>query len=289
MITPMEQSDVLAKIAGVSLLFLKREDLTPTGSFKFRSAVRQIEHLVESGKKEGVVSSSGNAAISLAREAKDQGVKLYALVSPDMSKKKLSALLSYDPVVIMSKRAMRLANYMSARFRMDNLRPSIDDHAVQGFVSLGEEIEEQMSEYGGANSVVSFMTSGASMLGIVRGYGSKSRPRFIAVTSHAVGKLGTSRSPRLSEVKKVAEVVEVSGEDVGRAKVELEKANFAVAEEAVASFAVIKKLKPTGNVVWVVSGKDWSHAQISGDRLDRRLYNAETLEDIDKIYAETRT
>jgi threonine dehydratase len=287
MITPMEQSERLAKIAGVRALFLKREDLTPTGSFKFRSAVRQIEHLIESGKKEGVVSSSGNAAISLAREAKAQGIKLYTFISPEMSSGKLSALLSHNPIAIESKRAMRLANYMSAKFRMINLRPSIDDHAVQGFASLGEEIEEQMREHGGANAIASFMTSGASMLGIVKGYGSNRLPRCIAVMSKFAGALGTSRSPRLEEVKRVAEVVEVSQEDISFAGAELNRAGFHVAEEAVASFAAIIKLKPDGNVVWVVSGRDWGASSGCAVR-ERKIYKAETFEDVDKIYAQTR-
>jgi len=284
MLTSMEQSESLAKKAGVSALFLKREDMTPSGSFKYRAAVRQVEHMVERGKKEGVISSSGNAAIALAREAKDQGVKLYALVSPNISKAKLSSLLQHEPIVIVSSRAMRLANYMSAHFRMQNLRPSVDDHAVTGFVSLGEEIDEQMGEYGGAGTVVSFMTSGASMLGMVRGYHSEPTPEFVAIQSDSIGKLGISRSPRFGEVSKFAKVIKVSDEDVEQARKVLESENLEVAPEAIASFAGIMRLKPGGNVVWVVSGKEWSSQ--SGQSHD--IFKAESFEEVDEIYGKTR-
>ena len=287
MLTLMEQSESLAKKAGVSALFLKREDMTPSGSFKYRSAVRQIEHMVERGKKEGVVSSSGNAAIALAKEAKDQGIKLYALVSPGMPKAKLDTLLQHESIVIVSSRAMRLANYMSAHFRMQNLRPSIDDHAVTGFVSLGEEIDEQMGEYGGAGAIVSFMTSGASMLGIEKGYHSQPSPEFITVQSDNIGRFGTSRSPRLEDVVRFSKMVDVSDKDVEQARVVLESENLEVAPEAIASFAAIMNLKPKGNVVWVVSGKSWDEKPLN-KKNNSKIFFAETFEEVDEIYGKTR-
>lgn len=281
MLTPLEEHKALAEAIGIERFFLKREDLTPTGSFKYRAAVRQIEHLVERGKKEGVISSSGNAAISLAHEARDQGLRLFTLLSPDISPAKLAAVQNYEPVVILSRRAMRLANYMSAHHRLPNLRPSVDDHAIVGFVSLGEEIDEQMQEYGGVASIVSFMTSGASMLGMVKGYHAEPQPRFVAVTSEEVGKMGTSRGRR-EEVAKVADILEVSKEDVDQARLLLQRYDFPVAEEAVASLAWIMKEKPNGNVVWVVSGKAWDQEGLESDLSS--VHKAETFEEIDDIY-----
>ncbi|MDA1038594.1 MAG: PLP-dependent lyase/thiolase [bacterium] len=285
MLTPLEKSDSLAKKVGVSGLFLKREDKTPSGSFKFRAAERQLEHLVERGKKAAVISSSGNAAISLAREAKDQGIQLYAFLSPDTPPAKLEELSKYKPVIILSKRAMRLANYMSAHHRLPNLRPSVDDHAVIGFISLGEEIDEQMEENGGAQAIVSFMTSGASVLGISKGYRTEPVPKLIAVASDEVGRLGTARG-RVEDVKQVADIVSVEKIDVEKAREVLLSENIIVADEAIASFAAIMKLKPEGNVVWVVSGKDWGESEYKMSPDD--FFKAETFEDIDHIYASTR-
>jgi len=291
MLTPLEKSDSLAKKAGFSALFLKREDKTPSGSFKFRAAERQLEHLVERGKKAAVISSSGNAAISLAREARDQGIQLYAFLSPDTSPAKLEELSKYKPVIILSKRAMRLANYMSAHHRLPNLRPSVDDHAVIGFISLGEEIDEQMSGRAGSGSagedltIFSFMTSGASVLGISKGYRTEPVPKLIAVASDEVGRLGTARG-RVEDVKQVADIVSVEKIDVEKAREVLLSENIIVADEAIASFAAIMKLKPEGNVVWVVSGKDWGESEYKMSTDD--FFTAETFEDIDHIYASTR-
>lgn len=285
MVTNLEERTDLAEAIGIERLFLKREDLQPTGSFKERAAERQIEHLVERGKREAVISSSGNAGIAVAREAKDQGVHLYAFVSPNLAQAKLSALCAFEPVVIQSTRAMRFANYLSARYHLPNLRPSIDDHAVIGFISLGEEIEEQMSEMGGADVVVSFVTSGASLEGMLRGYRAEPRPRFVGVMDQEVGKMGTSRSPRLEGLREESEIVSVCKEDRDRAQSLLKTFGLEVADEAVASLAWILKERPRGNVVWVVSGKKWKEegrASIEG-----KLYQAETFEDLDRIYAET--
>lgn len=289
--TPLEERTDLAQAIGIDRLFLKREDLQSTGSFKERAAKRQIEHLVERGKKEAVVSSSGNMAIALSQEARDQGVKLYAFVSPDLSGEKLEALLSAKPIVIQSHRAMRLANYLSAHHRVPNLRPSVDDHAVIGFVPLGEEVDEDMESVGGAQVVVSFMTSGASMLGMMKGYRSSPRPLFVAVTHEGVGSMGTARGRR-EEVGREARVVQVSDEAVVRAQEVLKTHGVYVAPEAEAAFAWIIEEKPRGNVVWVVSGKKWKEGPETGDqrpgtRDQGRMYQAETFEEIDDIYDST--
>ena len=282
--TPLEEHAGLAKAIGIDRLFLKREDFQLTGSFKERAAERQIEHLVERGKTEAVVSSSGNAAIPLAREARDQGVKLFALVSPELLGEKFETLLSFHPIVIQSRRAMRLANYLSAHHRLPNLRPSVDDHAVVGFVPLGEEIDEQMRAHGGAGTVVSFMTSGASLLGMTKGYCSEPRPVFVAVTNEEVGRMGTARGRR-EEVSMVAEVAIVSKEEIERAQALLWEHGIEVASEATAAFAWIVRKKPRGNVVWVVSGKAW--ASKTRDKEPKvNVYHAETFEEVDRIYEE---
>ena len=291
MLTNLEENVKLARAIGIDRLFLKREDTTPTGSFKYRSAMRQVEHLVERGIHEGVISSSGNGAISLAHMAREEGVRLYALVSPEMIPQKLAALLSFGPIVIQSRRAMRLANYLSVHYRLSNLRPSVDDHAVIGFVALREEVEEQMAGHGGADTVYSFMTSGASMLGMMRGTSKDARTQFVAARNVRVGAQGTARSPRLLEVKKRARVVDVSDEAVHVARRVLEEHGYAVAPEAVASFAAVMEDAPKGNTVWVVSGKDWASSPPpspgGGGRGGGRVYEAETFQEIDNIYAQT--
>ncbi|MBI2484758.1 PLP-dependent lyase/thiolase [Candidatus Uhrbacteria bacterium] len=283
-LTPLEESRDLAEALGVERMFLKREDQTPTGSFKYRSALRQIEDMVEHGERAGVVSSSGNAAISLAHEAKAQGVTLFAFVPPNLSSAKTAALLAYDPVVIQSTRAMRLANYLAAHYRIRNLRPSIDDRAVLGFVPLGEELAEQVEEYGGVDVIVSFCTSGASMLGMCRGYRAEPRPKFFAARNLSVGCYGIEKSPRLADVADVAELVDVSDDAVERTQKLLTRAGICVAREAAASLAIVLERQLNGRILWIVSGKDWGVGTMNPQAAN--LYRAETFEDVDRIYAE---
>lgn len=279
MLTPLEEHEQLARAIGVECLFLKREDQTPTGSFKYRSALRQIEHLIERGIRSGVVSSSGNAAISLAHVMQEEGMRLFAFVSPKMMQGKLEALAQYEPVIVQSSRAMRLANYLSVHHRLPNLRPSVDDHAVIGFISLGEELDEQAQEVGGIQSVFSYSTSGASMLGMTKGYRSDDRPTFFAVEHPDIG-YGARKGPRRADVEAVATYVMPSADALAQARELILEHGLAVAEEAVASLAAIIDAKPKGSVVWVVSGRAWEPA---GDTVVS-THTAETLEDVNEIY-----
>lgn len=67
MITPQNVEPRLAEALGLSAqLYLKREDLHPYGSHKGRSIPLMIEKYVKAGRRDFVISSSGNAALAAA-------------------------------------------------------------------------------------------------------------------------------------------------------------------------------------------------------------------------------
>ena len=74
-VSPLSKADYLSKEMG-NAIYLKREDLQPTHSFKIRGAYNKIAHLCESKKiSEVATASAGNHAQGVAYSAKELGIK----------------------------------------------------------------------------------------------------------------------------------------------------------------------------------------------------------------------
>jgi len=93
----------------------------------------------------------------------------------------------YNSVIIKSKRAIRLANYLAAKYKIENLRPSANDSSIEGFKAIAFEIFENLGE---VDAIFTFVTSGSSFVGIGRAYQYllenkeiKKMPRLYAVQS----------------------------------------------------------------------------------------------------------
>ena len=148
-------------------LYFKREDESSTGSLKERSLAYQVSLAKQNGKKELVISTSGNAGIAAATYCQKAGIKLYIFISPETEKAKIAEMQKYDPIIIKSKRAIRLANYLAAKYKIENLRPSLNDSSIEGFKSIAFEIFENLGE---VDAIFTYVTSGSSFVGIGRAY-----------------------------------------------------------------------------------------------------------------------
>ncbi len=155
------------KLLKIGHLYFKREDENETGSLKDRSLVYQISLAKQNSKKELVISTSGNAGIAAAAYCQKAKIKLYVFISPETEKAKIFAMQKYKPIIIKSKKAMRLANYLSAKHKIENLRPSLNDSSIEGFKSIAFEIFENL---GKVEAIFTFVTSGSSLVGIGRAY-----------------------------------------------------------------------------------------------------------------------
>ncbi len=178
------------KIKSFPNVYFKREDENVTGSLKDRSLAYQVSLAKQNNLKSLVISTSGNAGISAAAYCQKARIKLYIFISPETEKAKIAETQKYDPVIIKSKKAIRLANYLSAKYKIKNLRPSADDDSVEGFKSIAFEIFEELGEIG---ALFTFVTSGSSLVGIGRAYEYllenneiKKMPRLFAVQSGKV-------------------------------------------------------------------------------------------------------
>jgi threonine synthase len=163
----VETQDFASLRGGVEHLYFKREDQNETGSLKGRSLAYQVSLNKQRGARALVISTSGNAGIAAAAYAKKAGIKIFVFISPDTESGKVADIQKYDPIVIKSKRAIRFANYVSAKYKIPNLRPSVDDDSIEGFKSIAFEIAD---EAGDVDAVFTFVTSGSSFVGMYRGF-----------------------------------------------------------------------------------------------------------------------
>jgi len=148
-------------------LFLKREDLNPTGSHKARSLAYQVSKALEDGEEALVISSSGNAAVSAAAYCRLAGIKLFAFVSPRTNLVKLAQLHRFSAEIIVTERAINFAKYFADKYRLINLRPSTNELAPEGFKSIAFEIFEKIGEI---EAIFMFTSSASSLVGIGRAY-----------------------------------------------------------------------------------------------------------------------
>jgi len=282
--TPLEKID---------LLFIKREDLSPTGSHKFRSLVYQLSRLSASGQKNAILSSSGNAAIAASRYAASAKIQVFVFLSEKTPQNKLAALTMKNIVPILSNRPLRLAKYASAHFKLPNLCPSRDSNATIGFRSLGLEIFEQTQTNGAVANIFSFVTSGASLLGIFDSYqkliehGKLNKiPKLFGVTAsgNLAGNLSGKREKIAKNIEKICDksggaVVKISDEQILSTGQYLKKNGILTSNEGVASFAAAKNVNPAGKTVVIFTGKKWDTMSIDSTK----FLHAKNFADVDKI------
>lgn len=165
--TPLVPYPGLARACGLDALWLKREDLNPTGSHKARGLAFQVSSLPapETGPAVAVISSSGNGAIAAASYAALAGRRLVACLSPSTPYTKLRRIVDLGACLLLADDAMALAGGLAEARGWPNLRPSVDPAAPTGFMSLGWELAEAAVE---AQGIFLFASSGTALVGLGR-------------------------------------------------------------------------------------------------------------------------
>jgi len=166
--TPLPSYPALASACGLESLWLKREDLNPTGAHKDRGIAFQIAALrtLRPGLGHLVICSSGNGAIAAASYAALSGLRVVACVSPRTPPDKLGRLGGLGACVLLSEEAISLAEGLAMDRGWPNLRPSVDPLAPEGFMSLAWELQEAAEP---AEGIFLFASSGTGLVGLARG------------------------------------------------------------------------------------------------------------------------
>ena len=237
--TPLQPARELGRELGIADLWLKREDLSPTGSHKARSLSLMVSELKARGVSQAVISSSGNAAVAAAAYCSLAGIRLLSLVSPRTPAVKLAALLHQPQLVVVSERPVALLHHSVTAWGLADLRTSTNPLGAAAYRGIAAELVSE----GPWQAVFVFANSGATVLGIQEGLarllpessrpqvhlveagpgGELTRPwygRENTLAASGVGDLGTSRSRLAPRVRRAVRESGGRGWRVDRAEME---------------------------------------------------------------------
>jgi threonine synthase len=304
------------KIKSLPNIYFKREDENIAGSLKDRSLAYQVSLAKQNNLKSLVISTSGNAGIAAAAYCQKAGIKLYIFISPETEEAKIAEMQKYNPIIIKSKKAIRLANYLSAKYKIKNLRPSTDNDSIEGFKSIAFEIFKELREIA---ALFTFVTSGSSFIGIGRAFEYlcenkeiKKMPKLYAVQSGNIfsiaeefesklnnegdistcrlqaGKLGAKNTRRKNEIIDLIKSsggsgIYIKNEEIENAKNILNQNKIYTSPEGCASFAGVLKINEENKFeknVCVLSGKERDKVNEIDESI---IYKAENFKEVDEI------
>lgn len=276
-----------------SQVVLKREDLSETGSHKFRYAKKTLEELKASDVKSVVLSTTGNAGITLSHYGKALGIKVICLMSDRGDLSKAAQIEQEGGIVIVSSRPVRFSKYLAKKYEMPLLRVSQDEESVAAYRSLGAEIRQQVPE---ADAIVNFASSGASSLGIAQAYdqlpalhiAQTGRSTSIVKALHpdsvpdsdAAGLEDTPYREALLKVIRQSggDAWYISPEEQQKAADILAEFDIETSMESLCSFATALKIRDRyQQIVVVLSGRRWPSVDFSPS------HTAESFADLDAL------
>ena len=165
-------------IAGI---YMKREDLNPTGSYKDRGVAYRISKALENGEKQLVVTSTGNFAISMATYGDKFGIKIIVFVPVNISKEKANLLKNTNAVVYKVEKPILQAKQYCEENKIAYIRQSVDISVSEGFKTLMFEILESSVVF---DSIIFPVSSGSLLLSTYQALLEQNinpKPKLIAV------------------------------------------------------------------------------------------------------------
>lgn len=134
---------------GGNQIYLKAENLQPSGSFKIRGATHVLSQLNAEQRAKGVVAySTGNHAQAVALASKLLGINATIVMSPDAPDFKVEATRSYGAKVVMAESSSQARREVAERLAAAEglyLVPPYDDlEVIVGQGTIGLEIVEQV-------------------------------------------------------------------------------------------------------------------------------------------------
>lgn len=148
--TPLIFSEALSRITNAKV-YLKCENLQPTGSFKIRGAFNKLLSLSSPARKQGVVTaSSGNHGAAVAYGLKKLNIPGIIFVPENTSKVKIENIRNYDATLNFYARdcmqtEMHALNYAKEN-KMNYISPYDDLEVIAGQGSAAVEIIAQLDD-----------------------------------------------------------------------------------------------------------------------------------------------
>ncbi|MDD2699482.1 MAG: threonine ammonia-lyase [Arcobacteraceae bacterium] len=148
--TPLAYAPTLSKELNANI-YLKKENLQLTGSFKIRGAFNKISLLTDAEKKAGVVAASaGNHAQGMAFSAKHYNIDATIVMPEATPLTKISGVKAYGAEVILHGSNYDEAYSFATEFAKTNnktfVHPFADDDVIAGQGTVFLEIFEELQD-----------------------------------------------------------------------------------------------------------------------------------------------
>ncbi len=146
--TPIYESELLARELGIKKLFIKDESRNPSASFKDRASAVVMAHALQIHSKAVVAASTGNAGAATACMATCLGLSAIIIAPRSAPKAKIAQLLVYGAQVILVDgnydQAFDLSIEASREFGWYNRNTGFNPFTVEGKKTAAFEIWEQL-------------------------------------------------------------------------------------------------------------------------------------------------
>lgn len=165
--TPLTYAPILSQNSN-SNIYLKKENLQLTGSFKLRGAYNKLNSLDKEELIKGVVAASaGNHAQGLAYSALKLGCKATIFMPEATPLTKVSGVQSYGATVVLKgenyDEAFQAATAFSKENKQTFIHPFADDKVIEGQGTIALDILEEINDF---NTLVVPIGGGGLISGI---------------------------------------------------------------------------------------------------------------------------
>jgi threonine dehydratase len=148
--TPLAYAPILSATSGGDI-YLKKENLQLTGSFKLRGAFNKIAKLSESERAKGVVAASaGNHAQGVAYSSKHFGCEATIVMPEATPLLKVSGVKSHGATVVLHganyDEAYKYATDFATKHDKTFVHPFADDDVIAGQGTIGLELLEELDD-----------------------------------------------------------------------------------------------------------------------------------------------
>jgi threonine synthase len=205
--TPLIRADRLARVLGVSELYIKNDAVNyPTLSFKDRVVAVALSKAVELGFQTVGCASTGNLANSVAANAASAGLEAYVLIPDNLEQGKVLGATIYGAKVIAIEgnydQVNRLCSQIAFKFGWGFVNVNLRPFYAEGSKTVGFEIAEDLG-WRVPDHVVAPMAGGSLIGKIFKAFKEFERLGLIdePVTTRIHGAQATGCNPISATVK----------------------------------------------------------------------------------------
>ena len=210
--TPLFRADNLAKVLGMSELYIKDDSVChPTLSFKDRVVAVALTKAKELGFKTVACASTGNLAGSVSAQAAWAGLNRFIFIPADLELGKVVGSMTYAPNLVAVEgnydEVNRLCAEIAAKYRWAFVNINIRPYYAEGSKTYGFEVMEQLG-WKTPKHIVVPVASGSLLVKIWKAFNEFKKLGLIdAVDAKVHGAQAEGCSPVVTALKQNSEII----------------------------------------------------------------------------------